>query len=166
MMAAAADALRLTVPLHVAELKKHLASLPACFTREGVLRAVAARCGADVGHRGDQLMFRPHAANRRAARTAGLSLSEGVAAAALLNPATGVEALGAHFCAGPHGGCPNAALRPVSARRRELMAEFHRLLDEFEALLDGAPGELPPAYTERAGGPRHAAAALQVGGEA
>lgn len=101
-----ADTLRLMVPLHTAELRRRTAGL-APDQAQSVLCAAASRCGAGLGHAGDQLMFPPcSAAGRRSAREAGAALAEGVAAAALLNP-DGVEVLGAHFCARPHPRCPN-----------------------------------------------------------
>ncbi|MFC7330783.1 hypothetical protein [Marinactinospora rubrisoli] len=133
-----ADAVALTVPLHIAELRAHVARPDLVRRREEVLTAIAARAGVDFGHSGDQLLFRPEsAAGRRGASIGGTALARGIAAACLLN-AGGVEALGRHWCAGPHEGCP--AARPVDGEPMswdEAGARITALLDAFEALLDG-----------------------------
>src|SRR5690625_2693658 len=99
------DALRLTVPLHVAELRAR--QVPPWLSREQMLTNIAARAAGEVATRGDALQFVPTSpSHRRSARRAGLALSEAIAAAALLNPGTGVKVLGAHFCAAVHAGCP------------------------------------------------------------
>lgn len=129
------DALRFTVPLHIAELRgRHI---PAWLTREQVLTAIMARAAGEFGPRGDQLMFTPKSpASYRAARVAGVSLSKGIAAAALLNPDTGVEVFGAHFCAAPHPGCPLSPPAPGSSKG-ERARKAHELLNQYEALLLG-----------------------------
>ena len=99
------DALRLTVPLHVAELRAR--QVPPWLSREQMLTSIASRAAGEAATRGDALQFVPTSpSHRRSARRAGLALSEAIAAAALLNPDTGVEVLGAHFCAAVHAGCP------------------------------------------------------------
>lgn len=99
------DALRLTVPLHVAELRAR--HVPPWLSREQMLTNIAARAAGEVAARGDSLQFVPTSPSHyRSARRAGLALSEAIAAAALLNPETGVDVFGAHFCAAVHTGCP------------------------------------------------------------
>lgn len=102
-----ADTLSLTVPLHIAVLRRRLSELPRHLTREGVLTAVLKRCNHSIDGPGMQhiLYPSPNAQSRREARESGLALSEGVAAAALLDP-DGVEVLGRHFCAAAHPECP------------------------------------------------------------
>ena len=99
------DALRLTVPLHVAELRAR--QVPPWLSREQMLTNIAARAAEVFATRGDALQFVPTSPSHyRSARRAGLALSEAIAAAALLNPDTGVEVFGAHFCAAVHADCP------------------------------------------------------------
>lgn len=99
------DALRLTVPLHVAELRAR--QVPPWLSREQMLTNIAARAAEVFATRGDALQFVPTSPSHyRSARRAGLALSEAIAAAALLHPDTGVEVFGAHFCAATHPGCP------------------------------------------------------------
>lgn len=99
------DALRFTVPLHIAELRAR--EVPSWLSRERMLTNVASRAAAEAAVRGDSLQFSPTSnGHYRSARQAGLALSEALAAATLLNPDTGVEVFGAHFCAGAHPGCP------------------------------------------------------------
>src|SRR5699024_6634552 len=78
------DALRLTVPLHVAELRAR--QVPPWLSREQMLTNIAARAAEVFATRGDTLQFVPTSPSHyRSARRAGLALSEAIAAAALLH---------------------------------------------------------------------------------
>ena len=126
-MSTLAETLRLAVPMHMAE---------AAGMRPEHRVATASRLvGADELP-GDALIF--GANNPKTTARAFNSLARGLAMAAY-QPG-GVTYLGAHWCTGPHDGCPTppAPARMTADEGREMWAEFHRHLDDFEALLGPA----------------------------
>ena len=67
------DALRLTVPLHIDELRSR--DVPPWLSREQMLTNIAARAAGEAATRGDALQFVPTSpSHRRSARRAGLCL--------------------------------------------------------------------------------------------
>jgi hypothetical protein len=135
------EGLRFAVPLHIAEMRnweparRRLHGLPAGW-RGNI-------------HRADSLMFRPKSPSGwNSFRLAFGTWARGLAV--LAYEPDGVDALGLHFCAASHDGCPRdwvpregCVVRWAPRKRLDVaavMAEFHRILDAYEALLTVSGG--------------------------
>jgi len=126
-MTALAETLRLAVPMHIAEARG--------MRPEHRVATAARLMGADELP-GDALIF--GANNWRTTARAFNSLARGLAMAAY-QPG-GATYLGVHWCVEAHDGCPTspAPARMTAAEGRAVWAEFHSILDDFEALLGSA----------------------------
>ncbi len=127
------ESLRFAVPLWVLEMRD---ASPADLVRAGL------RCAWAVGERADSMMFRsagePTASQRNSAALAFEGLARGLASIALLEGRA--DFAGLHWCTAAHPDCPLPAREPAAPVSPDRVAAVVAMLDEFEAMLGGAPG--------------------------
>lgn len=118
-----AEGLRWAVPIHIAELRNWPAARRRSYLPPGGLESLGMA---------DAIMFQ----TKSWKGTARAFDAYARALAILAYEPGGVTLFDLHFCTAPHPGCPRdwTPRRPVDGAA--MWAEFHALLDEYEALLD------------------------------
>lgn len=126
------ETLRLTVPLHIEELRRlHPGGVPLYKPKDDATA---------IGTYGDAMQFAGNAerslAGRRATTKGFNGLARGLATAALRPD--GVTFAGLHWCTSPHPDCPTLPRPERKPVTDEEIAYVIGLLDEYEALVKAA----------------------------